>query len=204
MEAMKRHGSAPGRSSTPAMLFWGLFDVPVTLQRCQLPRPTLSLPPQHHLSLRPAPFPHIDRSRRGFFLFSSRDPGTALHKLISRQIVSFLRRARFIFFYCLPAFFSYSGSGEARARAGSSARAARSPCQPRSGFVSFLTRAPRCWYRTSQGTKSWTCRASTQPCFSRMGCEAAGSTGTRDKGWGGFGRKVLSGFVKHEPGWRFG
>lgn len=110
----------------------------------------------------------------------------------------------FFFFYCLSAFFSYSGSGEARARAGSSARAARSPGQPSSGFVSFLTRAPSCWYRTSQGTKSWTCRASTQPCFSRMGCEAAGSTGTRDKGWGGFGRKVLSGFVKHEPGWRFG
>lgn len=50
------------------MLFWGLFDVPVTLQRCQLPRPTLSLLPQHHLSLRPAPFLHIDRSRRGFFI----------------------------------------------------------------------------------------------------------------------------------------
>lgn len=202
MEAIKRHGSAPGWSSTPAMLFWGLFDVPVTLQRCRLPRPTLSLPPQHHLSLRPAPFLHIDRSRRGFFYSAHETQAQLYTKLISRQIVSFLRRARFIFFfYCLPAFFSYSGSGEARARAGSSARAARSPGQPSSGFVSFLT---RCWYRTSQGTKSWACRASTQPCFSRMGCEAAGSTGTRDKGWGGSGRKVLSGFVKHEPGWRFG
>lgn len=139
------------------------------------------------------------------FFYSAHEIQAQLYtKLISRQIVSFLRRARFIFFYCLPAFFSYSGSGEARARAGSSARAARSPGQPRSGFVSFLTRAPSCWCRTSQGTKSWTCRASTQPCFSRMGREAAGSTGTRDKGWGGFGRKVLSGFVKHEPGWRFG
>lgn len=49
------------------MLFWGLFDVPVTLQQCRLPRPTLSLPPQHHLSLRPTPFLHIDHSRRAFF-----------------------------------------------------------------------------------------------------------------------------------------
>lgn len=137
-----------------------------------------------------------------FFLFSSRDPGTTLHKAhFPTNCFVLAKRPFYFFFYCLPAFFSYSGSGEARARAGSSARAARSPGQPSSGFVSFLT---RCWYRTSQGTKSWTCRASTQPCFSRMGCEAAGSTGTRDKGWGGFGRKVLSGFVKHEPGWRFG
>lgn len=35
-----------GCSSTPKMLFWGLFYVPVTPQHCQLPCPTLSqLPP---------------------------------------------------------------------------------------------------------------------------------------------------------------
>lgn len=201
MEAIKRHGSAPGRSSTPAMLFWGLFDVPVTLQQCQLPRPTLSLPPQHHLSLRPAPFLHIDRSRRAFFYSAHEIQAQLYTSSFPDKLFRSCEEPVFFFFYCLPAFFSYSGSGEARARAGSSARAARSPGQPSSGFVSFLT---RCWYRTSQGTKSWTCRASTQPCFSRMGREAAGSTGTRDKGWGGFGRKVLPGFVKHEPGWRFG
>lgn len=204
MEAIKRHGSAPGRSSTPAMLFWGLFDVPVTLQRCQLPRPTLSLLPQHHLSLRPAPFLHIDRSRRGFFIQLTRSGHNFTQAHFPTNCFVLAKSPFYFFFYCLPAFFSYSGSGEARARAGSSARAARSPGQPRSGFVSFLTHAPSCWCRTSQGTKSWTCLASTQPCFSRMGREAAGSTGTRDKGWGGFGRKVLSGFVKHEPGWRFG
>lgn len=84
------------------MLFWGLFDVPVTLQRCRLPRPTLSLPPQHHLSLRPAPFLHIDRSRRGFFYSAHETQAQLYTKLISRQIVSFLRRARFIFFFLLP------------------------------------------------------------------------------------------------------
>lgn len=88
------------------MLFWGLFDVPVTLQQCQPPRPTLSLPPQHHLSLRPAPFLHIDRSRRGFFYSAHEIQAQLYTKLISRQIVSFLRRARFIFFFTACLHFS--------------------------------------------------------------------------------------------------
>lgn len=43
-----------------------------------------------------------------------------------------------------------------------------------------------------------------KPKHPNLGYEAAGSTGTPDKGREGFGRKVSSGFVKHESGWGFG
>lgn len=149
-----------------------------------------SVPPASPL---PASSPLLDINHSqgvGFgVFFSSRNPGTTLLKLISRQIVSLLQRAHGCFCFLLlpPAFFSCSASREARAWAGSSARAASSPSQPSSGFLWFLTHAPRSWYRIRrQGTKTW---PSAQPCLARMGSEAAGSSGARDKGWGGLEEK---------------